>query len=208
MAQKQKRPSLEELEQHKSTIAKERAKLELMKEERAGLRAVALSSFKQDKSKYFSAEELEALEAAPADDVIGMVLDKFEPYYAEVTDAKDAEIAEFEKELDSNHSNLEKMSEITAFFADNPDLDEEAFDDFLMNQLPNGTLREIQSLSVREGFDKAKALFDEANGATKDDKQELPADLDDVPGATADLENNEDGIEQDDSIANLYGQNK
>jgi len=208
MAQNQKRPSLEELEQHKSTIAKERAKLELMTEEMANMRDVALSTFKQDKSKYFSAEELEALEAAPADDVIGMVLDKFEPYVAELTDAKAAEIAEFKKELDSNHSNLEKMSEITAFFADNPDLDEEAFDDFLMNQLPNGTLREIQSLSVREGFDKALELFNEANGVKKNDKQELPADLDDVPGATADLENNEDGIEQDDSIANLYGQNK
>jgi hypothetical protein len=205
MPPKKKRLTQAEIDDHKNRVIEDRIRLDSMRGERGGMKDKLKADFLSNLSTHFTENELEAIEVAPASEAIPLVFDKIDGYITEQLDIRDAEIAEFEKEVDGNHSSLEQMSEIASFFADNPDLDEEAFDDFIENFLSNGKIKELAELPIKERFEKVKLLFDDANGSGKKKDVELPIYTDSMVGATGNITQQDNDVTENSSFLEQAG---
>ncbi|SFV71785.1 hypothetical protein MNB_SV-13-249 [hydrothermal vent metagenome] len=175
---------------------------------RRELRDNLRKEFESDITKYFTPDEIEALEVAEAKDVVKIVLDKANEFITEKVDEHDAEIKKFKEVLDENNRNLESMSARERFMAKHPEVDMDAFEDFGAYDVQPRKMNELQDLPIDERLEELLNLFNAQNGTKDDEKKELPDDVDDVAGATGDIDKGEANSRVDDNFAENYGQNR
>jgi len=186
--------------------AEDEKRLEKLIEERRELRAKKRQEFMDDITKHFTPDEIEALEVAEAKDVVKLVLDKASEFVDEAVDKHDAEIKEFKALLDENNKNLEAMGARERFMVKHPDVDIDALEDFASYDIQPRKMNELIELPIDERLEEILKLFNAQNGK-KDKADELPDDVDNLAGATGDIDKG-DNIKKDDNFAENYGQNR
>ena len=184
-------------------------RLEELMTQRRELRERLRQEFMNDITKHFTPEEIEALEIADAKDVVKIVLDKANEFITTKVDEHDSEIKSFREVLDENNRNLESMNARERFIEKHPDVDMDALEDFASYDIMPRQMNELLELPIDERLEEILKIFEAENGTDEDEENnELPDDVDNVAGATGDIDNGESASTNDDNFAENYGQNR
>ena len=194
-------------EELKETHENDQKRYEELLTQRKELREKKRLEFIANVATMFTPEEIEAIEVAQAPEVVKLVLDKANEFITEAVDKHDAEIKEFKAVLDENNKNLESMNAREQFMVKHPDVDMDAFEEYISFDVQPRKMNELLELPIEERLEELLKLFNAEDGA-EEGENELPDDVDDVAGATGDVDRGEANSKNDDNFAENYGQNR
>jgi hypothetical protein len=174
-------------------IRKDEARLSILQEEYNSMADKIHDEFETQLEKnptsLFSDEELEIL---ASDSNIAaknkMLRDRFEKYRDEKLETKKQEIGKFEDQLKGRRGEFEILTESNKFSKENPDVDMEAFAEFIQEDLSPRKKKEFRD-AAKTKYEFLKLAHEEykrLNPEENDDDDNLPPDLSNVNGATGD----------------------
>ncbi|CAA6806638.1 MAG: Unknown protein [uncultured Sulfurovum sp.] len=202
--------SIEDIEKHQKSLDKDFAKHEVMKQDFEGLKAQREQEFSTQIETLLSDEERDIVEVGGNASETYQVLKKHEKIFVDDAVEQEAKIIEeFENKLHENQGKLNAMRIESEYAGEFPDDDFEGLVHFIQNKL---TPEQLDALHQESGADQAQFLrlaakkFSETKTPEiPEDPNNLPTNLNNIAGATGDIDNNDGLSDEDDSYAKQAG---
>ena len=143
--------------------------------------------------KSLTDDETEMMEFGESiEDKIALVLSKRVQFVDEQIEPRRAKIAEFEAALNAQKTDYQNNTIVKEFRDAHPDVDIEEFGEFIRTDLTPKQLAALEKEAngdVMKFYESALALMQEENKSTeKDEADDLPPNLDDLPSGGGDRE--------------------